>query len=174
MEDWCGNKQWQISEKWWKVFKHTLMECMMRKGGLVQNTQNVSNQNKVHWIILKPWTVKCTDIYKQQQAKLYTVTILCYRQAVQNLHKVPSVGVHTHFSRTYCGLYYIFYSMYLKKFLDPIPFSWQTYVISNKLIFHCTTKFLWSWQHYILCAVYFSITEHIKTSVHRFMTASVV
>jgi len=37
------------------------MECMMRKG-LVQNTQNGSNQNKVRWIILKPWTVKYTDI----------------------------------------------------------------------------------------------------------------
>jgi len=22
-EDWCGNKQWQISEKWWKVFRNT-------------------------------------------------------------------------------------------------------------------------------------------------------
>ena len=33
----------------------------MRKG-LVQNTQNGSNQNKVRWIILKPWTVKYTDI----------------------------------------------------------------------------------------------------------------
>ena len=118
------------------------------------------------------WTVKCTDIYKQQQAKLYTVTILCYRQAVQNLHNVPSVGVHTHFSRTYCGLYYIFYSMYLKKLLDTFPFTWQTYVISNKQIFHCITKFSWSWQHYVLCGVYFSIMEHIKKSVHRFIKFS--
>jgi hypothetical protein len=76
MEDWCGNKQWQISEKWWKGFKHTVMVCMMRKGGLVQNIQNGSNQNKVRWIILKLWTVKYTDVF-EWWAQLYTLTILC-------------------------------------------------------------------------------------------------
>jgi len=70
------------------------MKCM-RRGGLVQNTQNGSYQSKVRWIILKPWTVKYTDISEWQQAKLYTLTILCYRQAVQNSHNLHQ-SVYTH------------------------------------------------------------------------------
>ena len=90
------------------------MECMMRKGGLGENTQNGSNQNKVRWTTLKPWTVKYTDISEWQHSTTLWPFCATDRQCRTGTirHKW---GVPTHFSSKYCSSYYILYLMYQKK-----------------------------------------------------------
>ena len=61
MEDRCGSEQWQISEKWWKVFKHTqwwsvwwgkevwvkihkMVQIRIRFAGLLSNPEQWSTQ----------------------------------------------------------------------------------------------------------------------------------
>jgi len=114
-----------------------------------------------------------TDISEWQWVTLYTLTILCYRQAVQNSHNLPWVGVYTHIS-VWCTAVNITFATHCtwrncwKHFLLVCRYM---SLLTNTLFI---AQLSWYWKHYILCAVYFSIMRPIKVSVHQFTKFSLV
>jgi hypothetical protein len=70
------------------------MESRLRKGGLVQNTQNGSYHNQVCCIILKPWTVKYNTFLNDKQSSTFWPFCATNRQC--RTHTICSEWLYTH------------------------------------------------------------------------------
>jgi len=76
------------------------MECRMRKWGVVPITQNVSNQNRVRWIILKPWILKqwSTKTFLNNNKQNCTFWPFCATDRQRRTHTIYLEWVYTHIS----------------------------------------------------------------------------